>query len=422
MMWLSNHLSNVADLEGVYLWFRENNGKINSGLVNEVVDWAELKAEIKAYGQEIGISKMGFTDTQPLMEHLPRLLSRQNAGYKFAINEGDPQKRVCPQLHLPEAKSIISVAVAYQWQDNGKPDSTGPTRGRMSVITRGPDYHQVVRDKLQQLKDFILAKVPQARVEMFADTGEILEKAVAVKAGLGWFGHNTLLVTPEFGSWVSLGELLTDLPLPADQPSGGNCGACRRCVEACPTKALDEDKNINLDRCLACITLSKGLPPREIRNLMEDSLYGCDICQLACPYNQKTGEGNPAEYKYGLEESYPVLTEILQLTNGEYKRRFGHTSGAWRGKTPLQRNAVIAAGNLRDTSAVPVLAEVLSSDTRPALRGAAAWALGQIGTEQGRAALLKASAIEQEHDVLTEIKAALQNYEEAASGDSLLLN
>ena len=373
------------------------------------MDWDELKAGLKAYGQKIGIAKLGVTDTQPLTDHLPRLFARQKAGYRFAINEGDPEKRVSPQLHLPQAKSIISVAVPYPWQDNGKPDSSGPSRGRMSVISRGLDYHQVVRGKLQQLKEFILAKVPQARVEMFVDTGEILEKAVAVKAGLGWFGHHTLLVTPEFGSWVSLGELLTDLPLSADEPGRDRCGACRRCVEACPAKALDEDKNINLDRCLACITQSKALPPREVMNLMGDNLYGCDICQLACPYNQKTGKGNLVEYKYDLEESYPVLTEILKLTNAEFKRRFGHTSGAWRGKTPLQRNAVIAAGNLRDNFAVPVLAEVLSSDTRPVLRGAAAWALGQIRTEQGRAALLRASAIEQDDEVLTEIKAALQN-------------
>jgi epoxyqueuosine reductase len=373
------------------------------------MDWVDLKAEIKAYGQEIGIAKMGFTDAQPLMDHLPRLLSRQKAGYKFAINEGDPGKRISPQLHLPQAKSIIAVAVAYPWQDNEKPDNTGPARGRISVISRGPDYHRVVGEKLQQLKDFIVAKVPQAKVEVFTDTGEILEKAIAVKAGLGWFGHNTLLVTPEFGSWVSLGELLTDLPLPADLPSSDNCGSCQRCVEACPTNALDEDKNLNPDRCLACLTLSKALPPREIRNLMGDTLYGCDICQLACPYNQKIGEINYVEHNCGLEESYPVLMEILHLNNAEYKKRFGHTSGAWRGRTPLQRNAVIAAGKLRDSSAVPALAAILSSDPRPVLRGAAAWALGEIGAEQGRAALVKASATEQDSAVLTEINAALQH-------------
>lgn len=367
-----------------------------------------MKAEIRAYGQEIGIDKMGFTDAQPLMEHLPRLLSRQKAGYKFAINEGEPEKRVSPHLHLPQAKSIISIAVAYSWEDSVKPDTGGPARGRISVISRGPDYHRVVMGKLQQLKEFIVAKVPAAKIKLSVDKGEILEKAIAVKAGLGWFGRNTLLVTPEFGSWVSLGELLTDLPLPVDGSSQDSCGSCRRCVEACPTKAIDEDKNIDLDRCLACITLSKALPPPETRFLMGDTLYGCDICQSACPYNQKTGGTKQYQCPGDLEEAYPVLVEILQLNNSEYKKRFGHTSGAWRGKTPLQRNAVIVAANLRDFSAIPALVKILSFDTRPVMRGTAAWALGNMGTEQCRVALIKASDLEQDNTVLTEIKAALK--------------
>lgn len=375
--------------------------------MNNNMDWIKVKAEIRAFGAEIGIDKIGFTDALPLTEHLPLLLSRQNAGYRFAINEGDPQKRISPMLHLLQAKSIISVAVAYSGHNGEKPKTAEPVRGRISVISQGVDYHKVVRAKLTKLREFILANVPDAQLEMFVDTGEILEKAIAVKAGLGWFGRNTLLITPEFGSWVSLGELVTNLPLPADEPCPDSCGPCRRCVTACPTRAIDEEKNINLDRCLACLTLSKALPPVEVREQMGDSLYGCDICQAICPINQKNGAAKQIQGSIAVDEAYPILLDILQMCNAEFKKRFGHTSGVWRGRTPMQRNAVITAGNLQDFSAIPALKAILAADPRPVLRAAAAWALGKLGTEQCQDALLKALAVEQDNEVLTEINLAL---------------
>lgn len=372
------------------------------------MNWASFKEAVREYGYVIGIDKMGFTDVRPLSEHLPRLIARQKSAYKFAINEGDPEKRVSPALHLPEAKSIISVAVAYPGQDMQEQSGDISARGRISLIARGPDYHTVVRDKLARLAGFIKSEVPEAKTVSFTDTGEILEKAIAVKAGLGWIGRNTLLITPEFGSWVSLGELLTNLPLPPDEPFEGGCGTCRRCIEACPTGALDEDRNLNLDRCLAGITLTKTLPPKEIRPAMDNLLYGCDYCQLVCPHNKKTQETGRPDYCRNYEDSFPTLDEVLNLTNSEFKRRFGHTSAAWRGRTPMQRNAVIAAGNLRDTAAVPALTAILFSDPRPVLRGAAAWALGQIGGEKSSKALQMVSATEQDPVVQAEIVLALQ--------------
>ncbi len=373
-----------------------------------VFDWADFKEKVKQYADSVGINKIGFTDAQLLKEHLPRLLDRKEACGRYSINEGDPHKRVNPLFHMPEAKSVISTVIAYPWQEPvpgpGPGPASGPGRGRMSLIARGTDYHVVVRTRLEKLREYILSIVPQARLLIMVDKEEILEKALAVKAGLGWFGKNTLLVTPEYGSWVCLGELVTDLPFPVDRPLARGCGNCRECIESCPTKALDEDINLNPDRCLAGITLGKFLPPPNVRILMGDALYGCDICQLVCPLNSKTGVPGNCGFGAGSGEAYPVLSELFGMTNAEFRKRFGHTSAAWRGRTPIQRNALIAAGNLKDTSAVPGLIDILSSDSRPVIRGAAAWALGQIGSSAGVKALQQGKMSEDDPTVLEEIE------------------
>ena len=375
-----------------------------------VVNWADFKEKVKQYAGSVGINKIGFTDAELLKEHLPRLLARKDSCCRYGINEGDPQKRVNPLVHMPEAKSVISAAVAYPWQESesGPGPASGPGRGRMSLIARGTDYHRVVRTRLEKLREYILSIVPQARLLIMVDKEEILEKAIAVKAGLGWFGKNTLLVTPEYGSWISLGELVTDLPFPVDRPLATGCGSCRKCIESCPTKALDEDINLNPDRCLAGITLGKFLPPPNVRTLMGDALYGCDICQLGCPLNSKTGVPGNYEFGAGSGEAYPVLSELFGMTNAEFRKRFGHTSAAWRGRTPIQRNAMIAAGNLKDTSAVPGLIDILCSDSRPVIRGSAAWALGQIGSPEGVKALQQVKNTENDPTVLEEIKNSLR--------------
>lgn len=367
------------------------------------MDYGALKEQIKSYASSIGISKIGFTDAEPLSEHLSLLQHRNKAHYSNAINEGDPEKRIYPKKHMSNAKSVISVAVAYPGFEKYSATEPELPRGRFSFISRGRDYHAVVRDKLETLIKYILMAEPDAKLMIMVDKEEILEKALAVKAGLGWFGKNTLLVTPEYGSWVCLGELVTDIPFPVDRPLAGECGSCRACIEACPTNALDKKRNLNLDRCLAAVTQARALPDREIRKQMGINLYGCDICQSVCPHNS-------GQHKYDkdfaciYDEAFPLLSEVLDLSNRKFKNKFGHTSGAWRGRTTVQRNAVIAAGNLKAEGMVTRLALILTGDSRQIIRGAAAWALGQIGGAQALEALTQAIKHENAPDVLAEIK------------------
>ena len=376
--------------------FRRNRGM---GQVN----YGALKEQIKSYAFSIGISKIGFTDAEPLFEHLPLLEQRINAHYGNAINEGDREKRIHPTKHMPDAKSVISVAVAYPGLEKYSPVGQGLPRGRFSFISRGRDYHAVVREKLETLIKYILKAKPESKLMLMVDKEEILEKALAVKAGLGWFGKNTLLVTPEYGSWVCLGELVTDIPFPVDRPMEGKCGTCRACIEACPTNALDKERNLDLDRCLASVTQGRTLPDRETRIQMGINLYGCDICQSVCPHNSRQDKDDK-DFAYVYDEAFPLLSEVLGLSNREFKKKFGHTSGAWRGRTLVQRNAVIAAGNVKDEGMVPQLALILTGDSRQIMRGAAAWALGQIGGNRALKALTQAIKHENDPAVLAEIK------------------
>jgi len=240
------------------------------------------------------------------------------------------------------------------------------------------------------------------------DNDEILEKAVAVKAGLGWFGRNTLLVTADYGSLVFLGELITNIPFPPDNPTEGDCGNCRKCIEACPTKALEEGKKLNPDLCLSSLTQSKSSFDHEIRKNLGDNIYGCDICQMVCPYNKRTNQPLHPEFSYGYDDAFPLLSEIISLSGAGFRKRFGHTSGAWRGRTPLQRNAIIAAGNARAAGFVPVLGRVLFNDPRPVIRSAAAWALGEISTPDVVQILNSAVQNEKDLEVLEEIRGSLE--------------
>lgn len=375
-----------------------------------------LKEEIKNYAISLGINKLGFTLVKPLENHLPRLLERQSQRTVYTINEGDPAKRINPNLRFPDAKSVICAAIAYDGYDNPHQTVTSQAgaRGRLSFISRGIDYHNIMYERLEKLKSYITEKIPWAEISILVDKEEILEKAFAVEAGLGWFGKNTLLVTPELGSFVYLGELVTNITFPPDSPLKDACGNCERCIKACPSGALNRDKNLNPDRCIAGVSQFKGLISHELKELMGNTIYGCDICQIVCPHNKKTDKTRNTckdleEQDCGQADyHFPVLKELLGMSNAEFKKKFGHTSGAWRGRTVFQRNAAIAAGNNRDEESVPELIKILKYDTRLVMRATAAWALGKINHPAGMQVLRQALSNENDLTVLSEIKNSLE--------------
>ena len=246
------------------------------------------------------------------------------------------------------------------------------------------------------------------------DTGELSDRAVAERAGIGFSGKNTLIITPEYGSFVYLGELITNIPFVPDTPIEDNCGDCTLCLDACPTGALVQEGQLNAQKCLAFLTQTKDDLPEAFRSKIGTRIYGCDTCQAVCPRNKQVDFHLHAEFEPEPEVAKPALKPMLRMSNREFKEKFGHVSGFWRGKKPLQRNAIIALAHYKDETAVEELETVMKEDPRPVIRGTAAWALGKIGTEYAIAAIKEALEFETDDRVRFEMEKGLQIQKEAS--------
>lgn len=374
-----------------------------------MVNYELLKQEIIEYSKTIGIDKIGFTSASTFDELKNRLIRQQELGYQSGFEEPDIEKRVNPSLLMEEPRSIISIALAYPSKMNERVTSKkGERRGLFCRASWGLDYHHILREKLRMLEEFILLKVPEARCNSMVDTGELSDRAVAERAGIGWSGKNCAIITPEFGSYIYLGEMITSLPFSPDKPMEDRCGDCNKCIEACPTGALIQGGQINAQRCIAFLTQTKDFLPEEFREKIGNRLYGCDSCQTACPENKGKNFHFHEEMEPNPEQVKPLLKPILHLSNRQFKESFGMLSGSWRGKKPIQRNAIIALAHFKDETAIDDLTIVMTKDSRPVLRGTAAWALGKIGGEKAEQELLRARLKETDEDVIKEIEKGLQ--------------
>lgn len=369
----------------------------------------QLKEEIIAYSKTIGIDKIGFASASTFEELKGRLVAQQDLGYQSGFEEPDIEKRTNPELLLPKAKSIIAIALAYPSKMKNPPKSTKQERrGIFCRASWGRDYHMVLRDRLEKLEQFISEKVPEAKLKSMVDTGELADRAVAERAGIGWNGKNCAIITPEFGSYVYLGEMITNLPFPPDTPIEDRCGTCNKCIEVCPTGALVGPGQLNSQRCIAFLTQTKGFLAEEFRVKLGNRLYGCDTCQTVCPENKGKDFHFHSEMEPDPELAKPLLKPLLHMSNREFKEKFGHVSGSWRGKKPIQRNAIIALAHYKDVTAVSDLVKLLKEDVRPVIRGTAAWALGKIGEKGAAEELEKAYDRERDAEVRAEIEKGLQ--------------
>lgn len=373
----------------------------------------QLKKDIIAYSQKIGIDEIGFTTADVFTELKERLIRQQERGYQSGFEKGTIEERTEPRRLLPEAQSIISIALAYPSRIPDPPKSTKENRrGIFCRASWGIDYHYVLRDRLEKLKEFMIERVPDLNSSIMVDTGELADKAVAERAGVGFVGKNTLLITKKYGSFVYLGEMITNIPFTPDEPIEDGCGDCTICMDACPTGALVGPGQLNAQHCLAFLTQTKDFVPDEFRDKIGTRVYGCDTCQAVCPWNRKIDYHNHPEFEPEPEVAKPKLKPMLRMSNREFRGKFGKVAGFWRGKNPLQRNAMIGLAHYKDESAIPVLIDVLENDVRPMIRGTAAWALGKIGTEKAFQAIEDALAIEKDKHVAYEMKKGLAYREE----------
>ncbi|MGM0878021.1 MAG: tRNA epoxyqueuosine(34) reductase QueG [Bacillota bacterium] len=368
----------------------------------------QLKKEVIEYSKEIGIDKIGFTSANMFEELKQRLITQQELGYQSGFEETDIEKRVTPIKLLPKASSIISIALAYPSKMKDSPKSTREDRrGIFCRASWGQDYHTVLRDRLSKLESFLKEKVPDIQIKSMVDTGELSDRAVAERAGIGWSGKNCSIITPEFGSYVYLGEMITNLPFPPDRPMEDQCGSCTKCLDVCPTGALVQGGQLDSSKCIAFLTQTKGSLPDEYRTKIGNRIYGCDTCQTVCPVNKGKDLHFHEEMEPDPEIAKPKLKPLLTISNREFKEKYGHISGSWRGKKPLQRNAILALAHFKDTTALPELVELMHHDPRPVIRGTAAWAIGKIGDKDVAKELHKAYGKEKDEEVKEEITKGL---------------
>ncbi|MTD31600.1 tRNA epoxyqueuosine(34) reductase QueG [Planomicrobium sp. YIM 101495] len=377
----------------------------------------QFQKDLVAYAATIGIDKIGFASAEPFFSLKHQLIRQQQLNYQSGFEEPDIEKRTHPELLLEEAVSIISIAIAYPSKMDDAPRGVrGARRGIFSRSSWGQDYHSALRERLMQLEAYIAAHYPDARMRSMVDTGELSDRAVAERAGIGWSAKNTNIITPEFGSYVYLGEMITNIPFRLDEPMEDQCGDCRLCIDTCPTGAIVEGGQLNAQRCISFLTQTKGFLPDEFRTVIGNRLYGCDTCQTVCPKNKrKTNQIHP-EFQPDPELAKPLLEPLLTISNREFKERFGAMAGSWRGKKPIQRNAILALAHFKEESAVPALIALMEQDERPMIRGTAAWAVGKIGTAEGFAALTERLEVEADGEVREEIEKGLAFYTELQKG------
>jgi epoxyqueuosine reductase len=380
-----------------------------------IMDTEKLKQELIAYSKEIGVDKIRFTTADVFQELKERLKQQQENNYQSGFEKGTIEERTEPKKLMPSAQSIIAIALAYPSRLPNAPKSTKEEpRGLFCRASWGMDYHEVLRDRLNKLSAFLAERVEGFAYRSMVDTGELSDRAVAERAGIGFSAKNSFVITPEFGSYVYLGEMITNVPFQPDEAVEDSCGSCTKCIDSCPTGALVQGGQLNAQRCIAYLTQTKDFLPDEFRTKIGNRIYGCDTCQLVCPKNKGMDFHLHEEMEPDPEIVKPLLKPLLKMSNKEFKTKFGVISGSWRGKKPIQRNAILTMAHYKTTTAVPDLIELMEKDPRPVIRGTAAWAIGKIGLPEGFEAIKRAVEEEEDAQVREEMEKGLQFEKEYA--------
>ena len=374
-----------------------------------------LTDALKSRARELGFCAVGVTGAERFSEAETAAAHRTQQGLMDGLSwwsEARAHASADPRRATPDARSVIALAFPHPSPTNSLSPSGGGQgpRGRIASYALGRDYHEVLLERMQPLLAMLRERGHVAKT--YVDHGWMLDRAAAARAGLGWLGKNTNLLIPGVGSSVLLAEIVTSAELEPDQPLKKSCGGCDACMRVCPTGALIEPGVLDNRRCISFWTIEHhGVIPMDMRPLIGDWIFGCDLCQEVCPVNVSPRAAEPdaqALEAFGpMIDARPRLEELLALDEDGFRARF-RNSAVWRTRrSGLLRNVCIALGNIADRTSVPALATALD-DLEPLVRGHAAWALGRLGGGTARAQLERAVSRETDAWVRDECALALQ--------------
>lgn len=371
------------------------------------MDLQRMARRIKEKGNELGLGAVGIASIAR-SDHAAFLddwLKRGFAG-EMGYMARTAGERVDPRRRFPWVRSAVVVAVPYLPYRGDRQGQAGLVRN-VARYAAGRDYHRALGERLTALARFIETEAPGARTRAYADTGPVMERELAARAGLGWLGKNTNLIGPRGNSWLLLGEVLCDLDLPSDDPVADRCGSCTACIDACPTGAIPEPYLVDSTRCISYLTIElRGQIPVAQRADLGDWVFGCDICQEVCPWNRKTEPMQDEAFRPGPHLEERTLADLVRLDAAAFEAEFRPAALERPRRRGLVRNALVVAANSKDEEALGAAEERLS-DPDPVVRGAAAWALGRDGSGRARQALERARARETDAAVRVEIDAAM---------------
>ncbi len=364
---------------------------------NASIQFMNLEQQIEKYAKEIGFDIVKIIKAETLDNNRKAAfhdwLDNDFAG-EMEYMKKDPEKRSDLLKNFPDAKTIIIVGINY-FQGDFDENKNLNANGKIARYAWGRDYHKVFEKKLKLLQKFIFEtvepiheSVPDTKTKLYVDYGPILERAYAEKAGLGYIGRNTCLITEEFGSWVFLGELVTNIELSIVEPIHElvlperkklSCGSCTQCISVCPTGALEGPYRLNAKKCISYLTIeNKGSIPEDLRPQIGDWLYGCDLCQEVCPHNVRAKATKEPDFKKRILGDIQFLKDILSIrTDDEFKSKFAGSPVIRIKRRGLLRNACVVAGNSGDKNLIPYLEECLE-DSEELVREHAAWAINQL--------------------------------------------
>ncbi|MEX2496594.1 MAG: tRNA epoxyqueuosine(34) reductase QueG [Woeseia sp.] len=353
-------------------------------------DRAALAQRIRAWGRELGFQQTGISDID---------LSRAEKKLRIWLNKrfhGEMDymsrhglKRSRPDLLIPGTLRVVSVRMDYfpEEQDRARNLLDHPSKAYISRYALGRDYHKVLRKRLRSLAEKIEAEIGPYGHRVFVDSAPVLEKPLAEKAGLGWIGKHTNLLNRRAGSWFFLGELYTDIDLPVDRPESSHCGTCRACIDACPTGAIVAPYQLDARRCISYLTIElKGSIPTELRPMIGNRVYGCDDCQLVCPWNKfaaQTAEGDFAP-RHDLDDA--ELTELFRWDEDTWKKKTEGSAMRRIGFEQWLRNVAVALGNAAFSKSIVETLQSRRNSSSPLVREHVEWALRQQQQQQQKGA------------------------------------